>query len=202
MKARAASRAFTFSGLGKPGHRGSLVGRAAHVEKAPESDHTRRQCEQTRPRARVRARRARVVRCLPWHGGAGVCTLAGVASLGALSCKRARGGQGWGWRPVRLPYSPFRNRPRIPRGVNKKTIRAPGSISQADMRAAEKYALKYGMPLPSPTNTNREASLMLVLANMRMAKSAAPSVAGDPLVDTKKYRAQKNPAADSLGAEN
>ena len=33
MKARAAFRAFTFSGLGKPGHRGSLVDRAAHVEK-------------------------------------------------------------------------------------------------------------------------------------------------------------------------
>lgn len=61
--------------------------------------------------------------------------------------------------------------------------------------------LKYGIPLPSPTNGNREASLMLVLANMKMAKSAASSVAGDPLKDTKKHRTAKNPAADTLSAE-
>ncbi len=71
--------------------------------------------------------------------------------------------------------------------LKKPPRRPPGGLTQAQLRTAERYALRYGLALPAPTSaTARQASLALIYANMRNAKVAGPSVAGDALADAKK----------------
>jgi hypothetical protein len=74
-------------------------------------------------------------------------------------------------------------------GAQGKPMRSRGSLTQAQLKAAERYAIKYGIALPSPTNPSaREMALTTLHFNMRSATVAQPSVAGDALRDTKKAR--------------
>jgi hypothetical protein len=58
--------------------------------------------------------------------------------------------------------------------------RARGSLSQTQLGAAERWALKYGLALPSPTNSSaRESALIMVWQQMQNTRSFAPSVAGE-----------------------
>jgi hypothetical protein len=69
----------------------------------------------------------------------------------------------------------------------KNPQRAKGSLSQGQLAAAEKFALTYGVSLPSPTNpSGRESALVMVWQQIQNARVALPSVAGDALADAQK----------------